>query len=65
VESVDQGVNGCVIKTISANGALHRDGRLQLGDYVVAINNESLRHVSSAQARAILRRAALVQSDLR
>lgn len=63
VESENEGVNGCVVTKITTNGAIARDGRLQTGDYLISINNESLRHVSSAQARAILRRAAL-QTDL-
>ena len=58
VESVDQGINGCIVKSITTLGAIAQDGRLQVGDYIVAINNESLKHVSSAQVRAILRRAA-------
>lgn len=61
---MDQGTNGCIVKSVSSTGAVAKDGRLQVGDYVVAMNNESLRHVSSAQVRAILRRATL-QTDLR
>lgn len=63
VESEDNGVNGCVVTSLAPSGAIFKDGRVQVGDYVVAINNESLRHVTSAQARAILRRSAL-QSEI-
>jgi len=64
LESADLGVNGCIVKSITQTGPIGKDGRLQLGDYLIAINSESLRHVSNAQIRAILRRAAL-QTDLR
>lgn len=64
MESGDQGVNGCIVQSIAPTGAVAKDGRLQIGDYIVAMNNEGLRHVSSAQVRAILRRAAL-QTDVR
>lgn len=53
-----------MVKTITSTGAIGKNGTLQVGDHIVAMNNESLRHVSSAQTRAILRRAAL-QTDLR
>ncbi|XP_067937564.1 multiple PDZ domain protein-like isoform X3 [Watersipora subatra] len=59
VKSVDQGVNGCIVTAITPNGCIDNDNRLHVGDYLVSISNESLRHVSSAQVKAILRRAAL------
>ena len=65
LETVDRGVNGCVVKSITPGGAVHKDGRLQPGDYVVSINNESLRRITNAQARAILRRTGLLSSDIR
>ncbi|XP_076440217.1 multiple PDZ domain protein-like isoform X4 [Babylonia areolata] len=64
VETVDKGINGCVIKSIIPGGAVHKDGRLQPGDYIVSINNESLRRITNAQARAILRRTSLLSSDI-
>ncbi|KAK7495863.1 hypothetical protein BaRGS_00012853 [Batillaria attramentaria] len=63
VETVDKGVNGCVVKAIS-KGAVSKDGRLQVGDYIVSINNESLRRITNAQARAILRRTSLLSNDI-
>ncbi|XP_070196024.1 multiple PDZ domain protein-like isoform X6 [Littorina saxatilis] len=64
VESVDKGVNGCVVKGVAPGGAVQKDGRLQPGDLVVSINNESLRRITNAQARAILRRTSLLSSDI-
>lgn len=65
LESVDKGMNGCVVKTVAPGGAVAKDGRIQVGDYVVTINNETLRRITNAQARAILRRASLLGSDIR
>ncbi|XP_025111382.1 patj homolog isoform X6 [Pomacea canaliculata] len=64
VETVDRGVNGCLVKTITKGGAVDKDGHLQVGDYIVSINNESLRHITNAQARAILRRTSLLSTDI-
>ncbi|XP_012939309.1 multiple PDZ domain protein [Aplysia californica] len=64
VEAVDKAVNGCQIKSIASASAVEQDGRLQPGDLVVYINNESLRRITSAQARAILRRSSLQGSDV-
>lgn len=65
VEAIDKGVNGCAVKQIQAGGAIEKDGRIQLGDYILTINNESLRGITNAQARAILRRASLLGQDIR
>ena len=65
VETVDKGVNGCVVKSLTPEGAVQKDGRLQPGDYIVSINNESLRRITNAQAKAILRRTSLLSSDIR
>jgi len=65
VELVDDGVNGVMVTSVAVGGPFHRDGRIQAGDYLVAVNNESLRNVTNAQARAILRRAQLFSKDMR
>ena len=59
LEAVDKAVNGCNVKAITSPSAVESDGRLQPGDVVLSINNESLRRITSAQARAILRRSSL------
>uniref|UniRef100_T1JJI4 PDZ domain-containing protein n=1 Tax=Strigamia maritima TaxID=126957 RepID=T1JJI4_STRMM len=64
VEAVDKGLNGVVIQSITAGGAIEADGRLQVGDYLISLNHESLRRISNSQARAILRRTQLVTSDV-
>jgi len=65
VETTDKGVNGCIVKTLSPNGAVAKDGRIVVGDYILTVNNESMRRISNAQARAILRRACLLGTDIR
>ncbi|XP_065922560.1 multiple PDZ domain protein isoform X9 [Magallana gigas] len=64
VEAVDKGANGCTVKTMTPLGAFSKDGRVQQGDYIVSINNESMRRITSAQARAIIRRASLQGLDV-
>ncbi|RWS31496.1 multiple PDZ domain protein-like protein, partial [Leptotrombidium deliense] len=64
LELVDRGINGMVVKSLARNGAVHKDGRIQVGDFLIAINSESLRNVTNSQARAILRRAQLLTTDI-
>ncbi|KAJ8305992.1 hypothetical protein KUTeg_016537 [Tegillarca granosa] len=64
VEAVEKGVNGCQIKSISSDGAIAKDGKIKVGDYITTINNESLRRITNAQARAIIRRASLLGTDI-
>ena len=65
MELADRGINGMVVKSLAHHGAIYKDGRIQIGDYLVAINNENLRNVTNSQARAVLRRAQLVSTDIR
>ena len=64
VESVDGGVNGCIVRSMTETDAVAKDGRLHVGDFVVRINDESLRRVTNAQARAILRRSSMLSSHV-
>jgi C-terminal processing protease CtpA/Prc len=65
VETVEKGINGCIVKTISPLGAVAKDGRIRVNDYIVFVNNETLRRITNSQARAILRRAQLLGTDIR
>ena len=62
MEAVDGGTNGCIVRSVAESEAVARDGRLHVGDFVVCVNDESLRRVTSAQARAILRRSSMLSS---
>ena len=64
MELADRGVNGMIVKALNPNGAISKDGRLKIGDHLTAINNESLRNVTNSKAKAILRRAQLLSTDI-
>ncbi|XP_014662361.1 PREDICTED: multiple PDZ domain protein-like, partial [Priapulus caudatus] len=64
VEAVDRAINGCIVKSLTKSGAISRDGRIEPGDYIVSINNESMRKITNSQARAILRRSSLLGTDI-
>ncbi|XP_059469867.1 inaD-like protein isoform X2 [Neocloeon triangulifer] len=55
---------GAIVSAVLPGGAAFRDGRLKTGVELLAINNENLRRVTQAQTNAILRRAALLSSDV-
>lgn len=54
-----------LVVAVAPGGAMSKDGRIVPGDYLLSVNNESLRRVTNSKARAILRRAQLVSSDIR
>ncbi|CAF4453124.1 unnamed protein product, partial [Adineta steineri] len=60
--SIDAGVNGCCIQSIVSPSI---EIPLKIGDFITSINNENMRKISNAQARAIIRRASLIGSDIR
>ena len=60
VDIEEGGVNGMVVRSVTRGGTLARDGRVQPGDYLVAVNRENMRGVSHSQAHAVLRRAQTV-----
>ncbi|KAI1306510.1 Multiple PDZ domain protein [Halotydeus destructor] len=64
LELADRGVNGMVVKCITASGAVARDGRIEVGDYLLAMNNECLRNITNSQARSIIRRAQLLNTEI-
>lgn len=46
---------GVVVKTILPGGVADRDGRLQIGDHILQINDVNLRGMSSEQVAQVLR----------
>ena len=62
---VDEGVNGCLIRSIAPTTTTTKQYTLRPGDYILSINNENMKKISNAQARSIIRRASLVRSDIR
>ena len=65
VEAINLAINGCIIRSINPGEAIAKDGRLSVGDFIVTVNNETLRRATNAQARAIIRRASLLSIDVR
>lgn len=65
VEVVDGGASGVLVTSVTKGGAVHRDGRIRTGDFLVSVNHETMRSATNAQARAILRRTQLVSTDVR
>ncbi|XP_068569487.1 multiple PDZ domain protein isoform X2 [Cebidichthys violaceus] len=55
---------GMLIRSIIHGGSISRDGRLGVGDLILAINGEPTANMSNAQARAMLRRHSLIGPDL-
>lgn len=42
---------GCVVKSVMKGGALGLDGRIGVGDHIVAVNDESMIGLSGHRAR--------------
>ncbi|XP_042566403.1 multiple PDZ domain protein isoform X3 [Clupea harengus] len=55
---------GMIVRSIIHGGSISRDGRLGVGDLILAINDEATADLSSAQARAMLRRHSLIGPDM-
>ncbi|XP_062408828.1 multiple PDZ domain protein [Sardina pilchardus] len=57
--------SGIIIRSVVSGGSISQDGRLCVGDGIVAINGEPTTSLSNAQARALLRRHSLLAPDIR
>lgn len=57
--------SGMIIRSVVHGGSIGMDGRLAVGDGIIAVNGESTTGLTNAQARAILRRHSLIGPDLR
>ncbi|CAL9694923.1 unnamed protein product [Knipowitschia caucasica] len=55
---------GMLVRSIIHGGSISRDGRLGVGDLILAINGEPTAHMSNSQARAMLRRHSLIGPDM-
>ncbi|KAJ8416447.1 hypothetical protein AAFF_G00357350 [Aldrovandia affinis] len=56
---------GMLIRSIIHGGSISRDGRVGVGDCILAINGEPTTNLTNAQARAMLRRHSLIGPDIR
>ncbi|XP_070564544.1 multiple PDZ domain protein-like [Ptychodera flava] len=57
--------NGVIVRTITRGGIVDQDGRIRVGDYITGVNSESMRDLTNSQARSLLRRCALIGTDIR
>ncbi|XP_040273093.1 multiple PDZ domain protein isoform X7 [Bufo bufo] len=55
---------GMIVRSVINGGSISRDGRIRVGDCILAINDESTANLTNAQARAMLRRHSLLGPDL-
>lgn len=64
MECVDDGANGMIVTEVTPGGAFDHDARVSVGDFLLSINNESLRRCTQSQARSILKRTQLLSTDI-
>ncbi|XP_026531830.1 multiple PDZ domain protein [Notechis scutatus] len=55
---------GMIVRSIIHGGSINRDGRIGIGDCILSINEESAANLTSAQARAMLRRHSVIGPDI-
>jgi len=64
LELSEQGINGLIVRALSKKGLIFKDGRIQIGDNLLAINHESLRNTTTSKAKAIFKRVNLVEGEI-
>uniref|UniRef100_UPI00398EB3DB multiple PDZ domain protein isoform X3 n=1 Tax=Pristiophorus japonicus TaxID=55135 RepID=UPI00398EB3DB len=56
--------SGMMVRNIIHGGSISRDGRIGVGDCILAINGEPTTDLTNAQSRAMLRRHSLIGPDI-
>ncbi|XP_078426659.1 multiple PDZ domain protein isoform X4 [Cetorhinus maximus] len=56
--------SGMMVRNIINGGSISRDGRIGVGDCILAINGEPTTDLNNAQSRAMLRRHSLIGPDI-
>ncbi|KAG9486711.1 hypothetical protein GDO78_006865 [Eleutherodactylus coqui] len=56
--------SGMIVRSVIKGGSISNDGRIHVGDCILAINNEPTTNLTNTQARALLRRHSLLGPDL-
>ncbi|KAM9827628.1 multiple PDZ domain protein [Neosynchiropus ocellatus] len=64
VSAMKEGL-GMLVRSIIHGGSISHDGRLGVGDLILAINGEATSNLTNVQARAMLRRHSLLDPDMR
>lgn len=63
--SSDKDGTGMIVRSVIHGGSISRDGRINVGDCILSINEESSTNLTNAQARAMLRRHSLSGPEIR
>ncbi|MEE6459122.1 hypothetical protein FKM82_000549 [Ascaphus truei] len=63
--SANKDGSGMIVRSVMNGGSINRDGRINVGDCILAINSESTANLTNVQARAMLRRHSLLGPDIR
>ncbi|XP_069482182.1 multiple PDZ domain protein isoform X15 [Ambystoma mexicanum] len=63
--SADKDGLGMIVRSIIHGGSVSRDGRICVGDCILAINEESTANLNNVQARAMLRKHSLIGLDIK
>ncbi|XP_072443051.1 multiple PDZ domain protein isoform X5 [Chiloscyllium punctatum] len=56
--------SGMIVRNIIHGGSISRDGRIGVGDSILAINGEPTTDLTNAESRALLRRYSLIGPDI-
>ncbi|XP_062281697.1 multiple PDZ domain protein [Scomber scombrus] len=56
--------SGMLVRSVVQGGSVSQDGRLGVGDAILAINGEPTFHLSNAKARAMLRRHSVIGPEM-
>ncbi|XP_042341457.1 multiple PDZ domain protein [Plectropomus leopardus] len=57
--------SGMLVRTVVQGGSVSQDGRLGVGDAILAINGEPTSNLTNARARATLRRHSVIGPEMR
>lgn len=56
--------SGMIVRNIIHGGSISHDGRIGVGDCILAMNGEPTTDLTNAQSRALLRRHSLIGPDI-
>ncbi|XP_051939382.1 multiple PDZ domain protein isoform X2 [Hippocampus zosterae] len=56
--------SGMLVRSVAPGGSVSQDGRLEVGDAILAINGESTSNLTNAMARSMLRRHSVIGPEL-
>lgn len=57
--------SGMLVRSVVQGGSVSQDGRLGVGDAILAINGEPASNLTNAKARAMLRRHSVIGPEMR